>query len=270
MRTTTIGGIWNATMDFLKANWLITLAMLIAAVVVSGILFYLLMGSMMNPAMMADPSAVFAMFGKMMLFGVLMLTLFLGTGLSIYRHAHTNGQDSIGSNIGWAMLGGLLLTLVYIVAFVVLYFVLGLIMVAVIGGTASSMQAGVMPGAGFGAGMIIFGLVFYLFLIWLTCRLMVTAPSMAADRDANPFTGIAKSWKMTGPSQWTIFGFYILLLIGTIIVFMILGMIMNALGSVGAILMLIPYLAFWLFMFSLPAGVYREIAPEANAAEVFN
>lgn len=94
-------------------------------------------------------------------------------------------------------------------------------------------------------------------------------PNMAANKDVNPFTAIGKSWRMTGPSQWVVFGFFIAFLVAMFVAAMVIGVITNALGAIGGILSLLFYLAVAVFGVSLPVGIYRQISPD-DAAGVFD
>src|SRR3546814_10341315 len=71
------------------------------------------------------------------------------------------------------------------------------------------------------------------FLLWVQGRFMVAGPVMAERLTRNPVTGLGESWRLTGPSQWVIVGFYLLFTIGVFVYALIAGMIFG--GILGAI-----------------------------------
>src|SRR5690606_36816373 len=92
----------------------------------------------------------------------------------------------------------------------------------------------------------------------------------------NPVTGVGESWRLTGPSQWVIVGFYLLFTIGLLVYVIVAGMIVGGIlgavaggSAVGAMLSMIVmaalvYLPIIMISFSMPVGIYRAIAPRAS------
>jgi hypothetical protein len=144
----TIGGIFSGTFEFLRANWLIMIGMFVVACVLLGLLGYLMIGSFISQAMTGgqpDPSAILAMMGQLFLFYLIMLVVMNAVSLSVWRHGMTNGQDPVTSNIGWALLGGVTLTLFYFGLIIALYIALTIVMLilfAIVGGGVSMMDPG--------------------------------------------------------------------------------------------------------------------------------
>nr|WP_248453480.1 hypothetical protein [Sphingopyxis sp. MSC1_008] len=164
----------------------------------------------------------------------------------------------------------------------IVMFILTLIFGAALGGMGAFSPETLESGAAgaIGGGAIVLIIILYIalfvFLLWVQGRFMVAGPVMAERLTRNPVTGLGESWRLTGPSQWVIVGFYLLFVIGIIIYAMIAGMIFGGiLGSimggsaVGAILTMIVmaalvYLPIIMISFSMPVGVYRAIAPRAS------
>src|SRR3546814_19958798 len=108
------------------------------------------------------------------------------------------------------------------------------------------------------------------FLLWAQGRFMVAGPVMAERLTRNPVTGLGESWRLTGPSQWVIVGFYLLFTIGVFVYALIAGMIFGGiLGAiaggavVGAMLTMIVmaalvYLPIIMLSLSVTVGVYRS------------
>src|SRR3546814_18637415 len=77
-------------------------------------------------------------------------------------------------------------------------------------------------GAGaIGGGAILLMIILYVamivFLLWVQGRFMVAGPVMAERLTRNPVTGLGASWRLTGPSQWGIVGFYLIFTFGVFV-----------------------------------------------------
>ncbi|MDQ8755470.1 hypothetical protein RCO27_04440 [Sphingosinicella sp. LHD-64] len=270
----TIGGILSGTLNFMKANWLIMLGMVVAVFVVLGLLGFLMVGSLFGQAMTGappDPAMVFGMMGRFFLFYLIAMVVLYGTSLSVWRHGMTGGQDSVAQNLGWAIGGGAMLALLYIGLVIVLYIVLaiiGLILIAVVGVSFASMGPGGFPSQGLGAGAVLLIVLFYVaFLVgmlWIAARLSLIGPVMAAERTINPITGLMRSWSLTGPSQWTIVGFFVLTAIAATLALLVAGAILaTANAQLLVLLLYVPLLLFW---WSMPPGIYGEVTTTDRSA----
>ena len=87
---------------------------------------------------------------------------------------------------------------------------------------------------------------------------------MAAQRTVNPLTGLAQSWTLTKPSQWTIVGFFLAVVIGLIVVMLVFGMVVSAINVPG--LVLLAYIPIALFGWSIPPGIYGQVAVPDHSA----
>jgi len=268
MKKATLEGLFSATMAFLKANWLAMIAMIVGVCVVSGVLGYLMLGSFFSMAMAGgtpDPTVILAMMGQFALVYLIVMVLLYAASLSIWRHGMTNGQDGIAQNIGWALLGGLTLMLLYIGLFIALYIamiVVVLILVAIVGGGIGAFgQGGFSPQNVAGpaiAFVVVLYLAFIVAMLWVAARLSIIGPVMAAQRTVNPITGLAQSWSLTKASQWTLVGFFVLVAIASTVALLVLVLVLGPLQIPA--LVLLPYVPLWLFWWAVPPGIYAQVA----------
>lgn len=288
MTKMSIGAAFSETFAFLRANWMQMLIWVGGALVVVGLLGYLFLGSTFSAMALApnDPSLVMGAFGKIALFALIAAIVFYGVSMLIWRGGMHPGE---APNFAWAFQAGpalafgmfVVMIAAYIVIFIVM-FILTLIFGAALGGMGA-FSPGALESGGIGAiggGAIFLIVLLYIamivFLLWVQARFMVAGPVMANQLTRNPVTGLGESWRLTGPSQWTIVGFYLLFTIGIFIYAMIAGMIFGGIlgailggSAVGAILTMIVmavvvYLPVIMISFSMPVGVYRALAPRAS------
>ena len=288
MMKMSIGAAFSETFAFLKANWMQMLMWVGGALVVVGLLGYLFLGSTFSAMAMApnDPSLIMGAFGKIMLFALIAAVIFYGVSMLIWRGGMYPGE---APNFAWAFQAGpalafgmmVIMIAAYIVIFIVM-FIMTLIFGAALGGMGGLSPAALESGGAgaIGGGAILLMIIFYVamivFLLWVQGRFMVAGPVMAERLTRNPVTGLGESWRLTGPSQWVIVGFYLLFTIGVFVYALVAGMIFGGIlgaiagGSVvGAMLTMIVmaalvYLPIIMISFSMPVGVYRAIAPRAS------
>ncbi len=288
MTKMSIGAAFSETFAFLKANWMQMLIWVGGALVVVGLLGYLFLGSTFSAMALApnDPSLVMGAFGKIALFALIAAVIFYGVSMLIWRGGMHPGE---APNFAWAFQAGpalafgmfVVMIAAYIVIFIIM-FILTLIFGAALGGMGA-FSPGALESGGAGAiggGAIFLMVILYIamivFLLWVQGRFMVAGPVMAERLTRNPVTGLGESWRLTGPSQWVIVGFYLLFTIGIFVYALIAGMIFGGIlgavlggSAVGAILTMIVmaalvYLPLIMLSFSIPVGVYRAIAPRAS------
>ncbi|MDR7059743.1 MULTISPECIES: hypothetical protein [unclassified Sphingopyxis] len=288
MTKMSIGAAFSETFAFLKANWMQMLIWMGGALLVVGLLGYLLLGSTFSAMALApnDPSLVMGAFGKIALFALIAAVIFYGVSMLIWRGGMYPGE---APNFAWAFQAGpalafgmfVVMIAAYIVIFIIM-FVLTLIFGAALGGMGAFSPAALESGGAgaIGGGAIFLMIILYVamivFLLWVQGRFLVAGPVMANQLTRNPVTGLGESWRLTGPSQWTIVGFYLLFTIGIFIYAMIAGLIFGGVlgailggSAVGAILTMIVmaavvYLPVIMISFSMPVGVYRALAPRAS------
>jgi hypothetical protein len=288
MTKMSIGAAFSETFAFLKANWMQMLIWVGGALVVVGLLGFLVLGSTFSAIALApnDPSLIMSAFGKIFLFALVAAIIFYGVSMLIWRGGMHPGE---APNFAWAFQAGpalafgmfVVMIAAYIVIFIVM-FILTLIFGAALGGMGAFSPAALESGGAgaIGGGAIILMIILYIamivFLLWVQGRFLVAGPVMANQLTRNPVTGLGESWRLTGPSQWTIVGFYLLFTIGVFIYALIAGMIFGGVlgailggSAVGAMLTMIVmaaavYLPIIMISFSMPVGVYRAIAPRAS------
>lgn len=290
MTKMSIGAAFSETFAFLKVNWQQMLLWVGGALVVIGLIGFLFLGSTFSAMAMApnDPSVVMGAFGKIGLFALIAAIIFYGVSMLIWRGGMHPGE---APNFAWAFQAGpalafgmfVVMIAAYIVIFIVM-FILTLIFGAALGGMGG-LSPGALESGAVGGGAIFLLVIVYIavivFMLWVQGRFMVAGPVMADRLTRNPVTGLTESWRLTGPSQWTIVGFYLLFTIGVFIYALIAGMIFGGIlgailgGSmVGMILTMIVmaalvYLPIIMISLSMPVGVYRAIAPRASG-DVFS
>ena len=288
MTKMSIGAAFSETFAFLKSNWMQMLIWVGGALVVVGLLGFLVLGSTFSAIALApnDPSLIMSAFGKIFLFALVAAVIFYGVSMLIWRGGMHPGE---APNFAWAFQAGpalafgmfVVMIAAYIVIFIVM-FILTLIFGAALGGMGAFSPAALESGGAgaIGGGAIILMIILYIamivFLLWVQGRFLVAGPVMANQLTRNPVTGLGESWRLTGPSQWTIVGFYLLFTIGVFIYALIAGMIFGGVlgailggSAVGAMLTMIVmaaavYLPIIMISFSMPVGVYRAIAPRAS------
>lgn len=288
MAKMSIGAAFSETFAFLKANWTQMLIWVGGALVVVGLLGYLFLGSTFSAMALApnDPSLVMGAFSKIFLFALIAAVILYGVSMLIWRGGMHPGE---APNFAWAFQAGpalafgmfVVMIAAYIVIFIIM-FILTLIFGAALGGMGGFSPDALTSGAAgaIGGGAIFLMIILYIglivFMLWVQARFMVAGPVMANQLTRNPVTGLGESWRLTGPSQWTIVGFYLLFTIGIFIYALIAGMIFGGVlgailggSAVGAMLTMIVmaavvYMPIIMISFSMPVGIYRAIAPRAS------
>lgn len=284
----TIGAAISETFAFLRANWLQMLLWLGGAVVLTALLGWLLLGGSMTRMMMSqgDPSVALGFFGSFFLFAIFAGTIIFAASLLIWRSGLVGGDPA--SDIGWGLGAGAAymvgMMVVYIATVILMYiviFIIGLLAFAVFGASGMSLESLATGGAS--AGLIFFGVLFYIgiivFFLWFFGRLSVAGPLMAVERSSNPFSAFIESWRLTGASQWTIVGFNVIMTILFLIFFFVVSMVFGGvssammmspdagIGSMIPILLLaiIFYVPTIMVSMSMPAAVYRCISAKSGS-----
>jgi len=162
--------------------------------------------------------------------------------------------------VGQALRFGLMCMVPFLIAQLVQAFALVLIVAVPVGIAvgAGSVPLGVVIGMAAGAAAI---------LLWV--RLSLVAPVMAIEKTLNPFTALARSWRLTGGNTLLLLAFYALLLIAFLVVALvvstIVGLILSLFGGeialigngvIGALLnasIVVLMIAVW-------ASIHRQLA----------
>lgn len=283
-----IGEAWSQGVAFLSSHFKMILIYVAAGVLIPLVLQLLLVGgsmqSLFDPqAMMAsgaggDPFAALSALGFGAMISAILGNIIQSTSyFASWRHGLTGGTEEPASAVTYGFQAAIMWLLATIVLAIAAALVIGLPLGLLFGGLA----AGGADGSSMGVLSVLLVPVLLFLLLWLMARLSVTGPAMADARSANPLYGITTSWRLTGPSQWPILGYLVVLIIALIVLAMILGMIAG-IGMIGAgggdlgagmmITMIISGIILGIPMalayVAIPAGIYRALVPN-NAGEVF-
>ncbi|KLE31195.1 hypothetical protein [Aurantiacibacter gangjinensis] len=117
--------------------------------------------------------------------------------------------------------------------------------------------------------------------IYLAVKVSLSAPVIAVEKVRNPFTVLARSWKLTKGNSLRLFIFFLLIMIVYIVISLILSMIMALLGALmgaetGAILVAffssLVGAVFTIVMIAAIAAAHRQLAgpSEPRIAETFD
>lgn len=285
-----IGAAFSETFDFLKANWTQMLLWIGGSVVILAVLGYLMLGSTFQMMAMSagDPSAMMGALGRFFIFAIIAAVVLYAASMLIWRGGLHPGE---APNFGWALQAGPAFAfgmfVVFLAAYIVVMiitFVLALIFGAAFAGAGgfspSALQSGALGGGAI-ALMVVFYVAIVVFFLWLFGRLTVAGPVMADRLTRNPVTGLTESWRLTGASQWTIVGFYVLFFILSFVYGLVVGLIFGGImgaavgggSGVGAIISMIVmallvYVPQLLLSFSIPMGIYRAIG-QRTSGDVF-
>lgn len=184
------------------------------------------LASFMDPG--ADPAEMAARMekiqGPLIGWGLLAMVLqFIGYLAMVGLIGST--RPTVGEAIGRGAKA--LLTLIgCLILFVIIYLVVGVLLmvpiVLVVGESDSS-----------GLGIVGFLLVFALIGFIMT-RLSITMPVIMLENQLNPAAALWRSWKLTGPHKWAIFGFWVLLVVAYLVIAILLFGVFGLIGAMAA------------------------------------
>lgn len=282
MNRISISQAWSYTTSFFNGQGVNHAIVLVGIGIVVPLILQFLLGNgatMLDPATMAESGTgmMAAMGATGVLLSLVNYVLQTGSYFASWRIGLTNGGEPVGSAIGY----GLIAAFPVLLLAIAIVFVLGILGFLLFGSALMTMATGGEPSGaalmGLGATIFLVLPLFLLFMTWLAARFCCTGPYMADQRSFNVLAGLGASWRMTAASQWKIFGYFILLGIALIVIFMILGMVVGvtamaggAPGSmlgliVGAIVLSVP-MAY--LQVGVPAGLYRALGG-TSTSEVF-
>lgn len=232
-------------------------------------------------AAMADPFAaggsMMAMGGIAIILGLVNYILQTGSYFASWRIGLTNGDEPIGSALGFGMIASLpILALTLAIVIVV-----GIFAYVLFGGALMAIMSGQEPGSGATASaglmiLLLFPIIVFLAL-WLSARFCCAGPIMADQRSYNIIGALGESWRMTAVSQWKILGYFVLIGIVLFVLILIIGMVagvsMFTAGGVpsegsmigiivGSVLLGIP-MAY--LQVGVPAGIYRALGARSQS-----
>lgn len=186
------------------------------------------LGSQMSPDANDDPQKVFAQLAEVYTESapVALLSLLL-TYVGYSAIVALMGES--GLTVGQAIVRGaksvptlivvsILFVFAYLIGTLVVFIPIGLLGLA---GGAMAAIGGIL------GAIVVIALLFY-----LMARFSLTMPVIMLEKNFNPFAAIARSWRMTAPHQWPIFGFWALLFLVYLVIAALLG---GVLGVVAAL-----------------------------------
>lgn len=284
---------WNEAVAFARGNMQMVAIWAAVGVVVPTVAQLLIVGGTAEQQAMltqmmsgSDPTAMMAALGG----GLALLTIFsqLVTTASYFgawrmglAQTDVPAAQAGAYALGAAVTSLILLALIFFFALLVLFIPLGLI------GGLGAMRGGNVGAGGMlaavGVAVIAMLLIFPL-MLWLAARLSVMGPAMASAGSINPLYGVTQSWQLTKASQWTILGYFVLLVIALIVVSMVIGIVVAAgmmiggafgpgeagvgttlfatlVGAALGIPLAMAYIA-------IPAGLFRALSPD-NKVDIF-
>ncbi|WP_374408872.1 hypothetical protein [Pelagerythrobacter sp.] len=194
-------------------------------------------------------------------FGLLTIVQSVGT-LSLLALLHDRRPT-----VGEAMRTGLVTLLPYIAAQLILVVVLSIVL---------GVPIGLAVAAGGVTGGVLLGLLAFVVFVYVMVKVSLVSPEMVLGANLNPLTALRNSWRLTKGNSLRLFGFYLLLLIGVIVVGAVIGMIsglfvamlgQNTAGLLvgGALNGLLG--AIWsVLLVCVLASVYKQLAGPSAAA----
>ncbi|MEK6540650.1 MAG: hypothetical protein AABZ45_00865 [Pseudomonadota bacterium] len=277
----TIGAAWSEAIAFLQRN-VTTLLVLVGGSVLLAAVIQTFVFGFSQTALQAQMQGAMTS-GNMDAFMTTVLPSVAGAGLigaiiqSTGQFAALrmglSGDEDYASSITYGLTAAVVSTLFWILVVIVVAVVLGVIFAAF--GVGAMFTGGERAAATGMVGILL--LIMLLILpvaLWLAVRLWVISPAMADARSANPLFGLSQSWQLTGAHQWSLLGYLILIVIGALVVFGILGGIAGVIGAalgetIGSLFVaLVTGVPAGILGLAINAGVYRTLAPR-NAGDVF-
>ncbi len=282
-----LGEAWSQAIAFISENIKTMLIVIVGTIAIGWVINLLVFGGIAGQSDFAqtmmsnqgNPAAVFAALGGGVLIASLVQYIISSASYFLTWRVGLTQQDAAGS-IGYALGAGALWFLVFAIGFIV-YLVLVGIVFGLVGVAGAASVAGPGSAAGFGLIGSLLVLLFALLSCWIIARFSVAGPAMAAAGSMNPFYGLGTSWSLTGPSQWRVFGYFLLLGIVAMVILFVVGLIFGGamMGMMGAgagggsfLMMMITGVVIGvpmtMILMAIPAGVYRALVPN-NVGDVF-
>lgn len=298
MQRMTIGGAFAALFEFIRTSWHIVIGSMLVTVLIAAGAIFALFGSDFTSLNSQDPGVVMAVFGGLMLAMVVAGVFYFAGSFLSWRHALTGGSEPVLSNLGWALGASVLSLLAMLVVGAIIYAVLAVAVVAILailglgGGLVGGLASADAGLAGAGLSVVIGIILLYIAAIigfyWIYGRFLAAGPVMAALRTVNPITGLTESWRLTGPSQWVIVGFQLLIALMSFVLSMLAGLVLGAAaagfaagldsgGDPGAIaglislaIALLVYVPILVIAVAMPMAVYRQVSDgDMQSGEIF-
>lgn len=215
MQDISIRNAWNQGVALLFGDWKTAATYLAMAIVIPFLLFSIHDGSNFRTFMaLTVDQGVFAASAETP-WTILSLFLFSTIALGSVAFAWWNAvlpasRDGVVGEVMYGLAAGLISAVVATGIYLLINLPIAFATVFVVGvmsGFGPDSPTAALSGS---LGLIVLNFAQLLLLLWLSARLSITGPSMAATGSINPFAALARSWRLTGQAQWRIF-FYLLL-----------------------------------------------------------
>jgi hypothetical protein len=235
MQSFTIGDAWSECFDFFQRNAVSLLVLIGGATLVGQVISIFAFGAndaTMQAAMLqaqSDPATAIKVGGGMMV-GILIASYLQAVGGIAALRVGLSSEKEPTSAVVYGLGAVVTLMLFYVVLSFIIAIPLFLIIMLLGGAGAAVGGAGAA-----GAGVVLAVLVIIPLAIWISARLSVMVPIMAAERSFNPFEAAKASWRLTGPAQWTLIGFIILFSIGMLVAIMVIAMFSMLFAAIGGV-----------------------------------
>ncbi|MFB0612576.1 hypothetical protein [Aurantiacibacter poecillastricola] len=227
MKQFNLGQAWSRAMTLARGNFQFLAVIAGLFLFLPSLLFYVVMpdtmGMMMTPA--DDPKAMAELFADQagpIVGAAILLMLCSMVGYAAMVRLMGPGRPTVGEALSAAiralptLIGCILL---FLVGYLLFSLVFGLLV------TALAMAVG-PEGAAALMLVLILVLIGYIF-----ARLCIMMPVIVNEGVSNPITAYTRSWKLTKPAAWRIFGFFALLIVAYMVISLL---VFGALGLIAA------------------------------------
>ncbi len=222
--------VWSRAIELVRDNFQLLIVIAGVFLLLPTMATYLLIPDFQN---LIDPTAdqaaleqqISAMIGPLVSVGVVsMVFQFAGYGAMVALMGDTRPTVGQALGTGFKIVPSVFAVMIL---FIIAYFIGAMIIALPI--TLIAGLAGI-PALSFIA--VIFVLIF---VIWLMARMSLSMPALVLGETLNPFTAVARSFKLTGPKQWSILLFWGVLLAVYVVIALLLtgifGLVAALIGS---------------------------------------
>jgi hypothetical protein len=222
--------VWSRAIELVRDNFQLLIVIAGVFLLLPTMATYLLIPDFQN---LIDPTAdqaaleqqISAMIGPLVSVGVVsMVFQFAGYGAMVALMGDTRPTVGQALGTGFKIVPSVFAVMIL---FIIAYFIGAMIIALPI--TLIAGLAGI-PALSFIA--VIFVL---LFVVWLMARMSLSMPALVLGETLNPFTAVTRSFKLTGPKQWSILLFWGVLLAVYVVIALLLtgifGLVAALIGS---------------------------------------
>ena len=224
---------WSQAMALVRANFqllaiiagvFLLLPALVFALVMPAQIDWVALGE--NPEAMSR--AMGAIAGPLILYGLASIILqFIGYGAMVALLG--GNRPTVGEAIMLSL--RCLLTMAGATLLFVLAYVVGAGLISIVAGLIAGALGAIGSTAGAAVLTVVVMLVLLVAVLYVMTRLSLTLPIVVLDHVRNPVTALRRSWTLTGPQAWSIFGFYALLFIAYLVISLLLFGLLGAIAA---------------------------------------